>query len=32
MITINLAFDEEITKELTDYLTNLGIDSKLKEF
>jgi len=32
MITINLAFDEEIAKELTDYLTNLGIDSKLKEF
>jgi len=32
MITINLAFDEEIAKELTDYLTNLGIDSKLKKF
>jgi len=31
MITINLAFDEEIAKELTDYLTELGIDSKLKE-
>jgi hypothetical protein len=32
MITINLAFDEEIAKELKDYFTNLGIDSKLKKF
>ena len=32
MITINLAFDKEIAKELTDYLTDLGIDSKLEEF
>lgn len=31
MITIDLAFDEEIAKELTDYLTELGIDSKLEE-
>ena len=31
MININLAFDEEIAKELTDYLTNFGIDSKLKK-
>ena len=32
MITINLAFDEEIAKELSEYLTSLGIDSKLKKF
>ncbi len=31
MISINLAFDEEIASELTDYLTNLGIDSKREE-
>ena len=31
MIKINLAFDEEIAKELIDYFTDLGIDSKLKE-
>jgi len=31
MITINLAFDEELVRELTEYLTNLGIDSKLEE-
>jgi len=30
MISINLAFDEEIASELTDYLTNLGIDSRLE--
>jgi len=30
MISINLAFDEEIAHDLKDYLTNLGIDSKLK--
>ena len=28
MISINLAYDEEIARELTSYLTNLGIDSK----
>ena len=28
MITINLAFDEEIAKELTSYLNNHGINSK----
>ncbi len=28
MITINLAFDDEIASELTSFLTNLGIDSK----
>jgi hypothetical protein len=28
MISINLAYDEEIAKELIIYLTNLGIDSK----
>ncbi len=32
MLTINLAFDGEIAKELADYFTNLGIDSKLKKF
>ena len=32
MITINLAFDKEIAKELVDYLTELGINSKLGEF
>lgn len=32
MITINLAFDEKIARELTDYLAGLGIDSKLEEF
>ena len=31
MITINLAFDEELATELTEYLTNLGIDSKQQE-
>jgi len=31
MITINLAFDEELASELTEYLTNLGIDSKRQE-
>jgi len=31
MISINLAFDEEIASELTDYLMNLGIDSKREE-
>ena len=31
MISINLAFDEQIAVELTDYLTNLGIDSKREE-
>ena len=30
MISINLAFDEEIASELTDYLTNLWIDSRLE--
>ena len=30
MISINLAFDEEIASELTSYLANLGIDSKLE--
>ncbi len=28
MITINLAFDEDIASELTSFLTKLGIDSK----
>jgi len=31
MISINLAFDEKIAIELTDYLKNLGIDSKREE-
>ena len=31
MISINLAFDEKIAFELTDYLKNLGIDSKREE-
>ena len=31
MITINLAFDEELARELTEYLSNIGIDSKLQE-
>jgi len=31
MITINLAFNEELARELTEYLTNLGIDSKRQE-
>jgi len=31
MITINLAFDEELARELAEYLTNLGIDSKRQE-
>ena len=30
MIRINLAFDEEAANELADYLTDLGIDNKLK--
>ena len=31
MIIINLAFDEEITKELAEFLTELGIDHIAKE-
>ena len=31
MITINLAFDDVLARELTEYLSNLGIDSKLEE-
>ena len=31
LITINLAFDEEITKELSEYLTELGINFHVKE-
>ena len=31
MITINLAFDEGLARELTEGLTNLGIDSKRQE-
>ncbi len=31
MISIDLAFDEELASELTNYLMNLGIDSKRQE-
>lgn len=31
MITIDLAFDKEIAKELAEYLTEQGIDSKLED-
>ena len=31
MITINLAFDEDIAKELVEYLTELGIDFTVKQ-